>query len=73
MTSSKVPFGLTEDPAIQAWHPWFRVTDLRTTLDRVRAAGGEVLEEQAYASGGSARCSDDQGVEFDVYQPNEGY
>jgi len=73
VTSSKVPFGLTEDPAIRTWHPWFRVTDLVATLDRIRAAGGEVLEQESYTSGGSARCRDDQGVEFDLYQPNPGY
>jgi uncharacterized glyoxalase superfamily protein PhnB len=73
VTSAKVPFGLTEDPAIRTWHPWFRVTDLAATLERIVAAGGEVIERQGYTSGGSARCRDDQGVEFDVYQPNEGY
>ncbi len=44
VTSAKVPFGLTDDPGIGTWHPWFRVTDLRATLERIRAAGGEVLE-----------------------------
>jgi uncharacterized glyoxalase superfamily protein PhnB/predicted enzyme related to lactoylglutathione lyase len=73
VTSSKVPFGLTDDPGIRAFHPWIRVTDLRGALDRIRAAGGEVLEQQDYASGGNARCRDDQGVEFELYQPNAGY
>jgi PhnB protein len=73
VTSSKVPFGLTDDPGIRTWHPWFRVTDLRASLDRIRAAGGEVLEQQDSASGGNARCRDDQGVEFELYQPNPGY
>lgn len=71
--SSLVPFGLTEDPAIREWHPWFRVRDLDATLDRVRTAGGEVLEVNRYASGGGARCRDDQGVEFEVYEPAPGY
>ena len=52
VTRSKVPFGLTEDPGIRDVHPWIRVTDLAATLDRIRAAGGEVVEEQAYACGG---------------------
>ena len=73
VTSAKVPFGLTDDPGIGTWHPWFRVTDLRATLERIRTAGGEVLDEQMYASGATRRCRDDQGVEFDVYQPNPGY
>jgi uncharacterized glyoxalase superfamily protein PhnB len=71
--SSLVPFGVTDDPEIQRWHPWFRVRDLDATLGRVRAEGGEVLEVTEYASGGGARCRDSQGVEFDVYQPAPGY
>jgi predicted enzyme related to lactoylglutathione lyase len=73
VVSSKVPFGLTDDPGIRPWHPWFRVQDLQAALDRIRAAGGEVLGEDTYASGGNARCRDDQGVEFELYQPNPGY
>jgi uncharacterized glyoxalase superfamily protein PhnB len=73
VTSSKVPFGLTDDPAIRAFHPWIRVTDLPAALERIRAAGGQVLDQQSYASGGNARCRDDQGVEFELYQPNVGY
>lgn len=71
--SARVPFGLTDDPAIRTWHPWFRVRDLSATLTRIRAAGGEVLEVTEYASGGGARCLDDQGVEFQVYEPAPGY
>jgi predicted enzyme related to lactoylglutathione lyase len=73
VTSSKVPFGLTEDPTIHTYHPWFRVTDLRATIERIRAAGGEVVEQHDYSSGGSARCRDDQGVEFDLWQAAPGY
>ena len=71
--SSKVPFGLADDPGIRAWQPYIRVSDLAATLDRIRAAGGEVLEQHTYGSGPNARCRDDQGVEFDLYQPNAGY
>ena len=73
VTSSKVPFGLTDDAAVQPWHPWFRVRDLDATLARIRAHGGEVLEVTHYASGGGAVCRDDQGVQFDLYEPAPGY
>jgi uncharacterized glyoxalase superfamily protein PhnB len=73
VTSSKVPFGLTDDPGVGTMQAWIRVTDLEATLDRIRAAGGEVLDQEVYASGGNARCRDDQGVEFELYQPNPGY
>ncbi len=71
--SSLVPFGLTEDPSIRPWHPWFRVRDLDATLARIRSAGGEVVEVNRHDSGGGAQCVDDQGVEFEVYQPAPGY
>ena len=60
--------------------PW--TTRARTTttgsrtsqamIVRVRELGGEVLAVDEYASGGSARCRDDQGVEFDLWQAAPG-
>ena len=71
--SSKVPFGLTDDGDLRPWNPWFRVRNLEATLARIRAHGGEVLEVTHYASGGGAVCRDDQGVQFDLYEPAPGY
>ena len=54
-------------------HHYYRVEDLQAMIVRVRELGGEVLSVDEYASGGSARCRDDQGVEFDLWQAAPGY
>ena len=40
---------------------------------RVRELGGTVLDEAVHPSGGNARCLDDQGVPFQLWQPAPGY
>ncbi len=71
--NTRLPTGLTDDTGAASPHLYFRVDDLDAMLERVRALGGEVLEVSQYASGGNARCRDDQGVEFDLWQPAPGY
>ena len=48
-------------------------TTCRRMVARVRELGGEVLAVDEYASGGNARCRDDQGIEFELWQPAPGY
>jgi hypothetical protein len=52
---------------------FFRVADVTATAARVRELGGTVLEEAIHPSGGNARCLDDQGVPFQLWQPAPGY
>jgi uncharacterized glyoxalase superfamily protein PhnB len=52
---------------------WFTVRDFDDALDRVRAAGGSVLEVNHHDSGREARCTDDQGVLFRLNEPAPGY
>ena len=52
---------------------FIRVTDVTAAAARVRELGGTVLDETVYASGGNARCLDDQGVPFQLWQPAPGY
>jgi uncharacterized glyoxalase superfamily protein PhnB len=52
---------------------WFTVHDFDDAVERVRAAGGEVLTVAAYTSGREARCLDDQGVLFRLSEPAPGY
>lgn len=47
----------------------FRVDDLAAALDRVRAAGGVAGEVEHHPYGLKARCEDDQGVVFELWQP----
>ncbi|MDQ1374919.1 MAG: PhnB protein [Actinomycetota bacterium] len=48
---------------------YFRVADVQAAAARVRELGGEVLEVTEYPSGGNAVCRDDQGLEFQLFQP----
>jgi uncharacterized glyoxalase superfamily protein PhnB len=71
--NTSLPFGFHDDMADRSPHHYYRVEDLPTMVARVRELGGEVLDITDYASGGNARCRDDQGVEFDLWQPAPGY
>ena len=52
---------------------YFRVADVQAAATRVRELGGEVLEINEYPSGGNAVCRDDQGLQFELFQPAPGY
>jgi PhnB protein len=71
--NTAVPFGFQDDLADPSPHHYYRVADLEVMAAKVRELGGEVLDINTYASGGNARCRDDQGVEFDLWQPAPGY
>ena len=71
--NTAVPFGIHDAMDDASPHHYYRVEDLQAMIARVRELGGEVLSVDEYASGGSARCRDDQGVEFDLWQAAPGY
>ena len=64
------PFGNTEPGEIQMW---FTVRDFDDAVERVRVAGGTVVEVNAWDSGREAICEDDQGVTFKLSEPAPGY
>ncbi len=64
------PFGNTEPGEIQMW---FTVRDFDDAVDRVRVAGGTVVELNAWDSGREAICEDDQGITFKLSEPAPGY
>ena len=64
------PFGTTEPGEIQMW---FTVRDFDDAVERVRVAGGTVVELNAWDSGREAICEDDQGVTFRLSEPAPGY
>jgi predicted enzyme related to lactoylglutathione lyase len=51
----------------------FRVDDLARYTARVRELGGSVIVEATHESGPNATCRDDQGREFQLWQPAPGY
>jgi predicted enzyme related to lactoylglutathione lyase len=56
-------------------HPqvWFRLDDINSAVTRVRELGGTAEDPSQSASGWSAACKDDQGTEFNLWQPAPGF
>ena len=52
---------------------WFRVDDIRAAVDLVAELGGTASDIFDTPQGLVARCADDQGVEFGIAEPAEGY
>ena len=52
---------------------WFKVSDIRAAVARVRDLGGHADQPQESPSGWSAACRDDQGTLFNLWQPAPGY
>jgi uncharacterized protein len=50
----------------------YAVADLDATLAAIRAAGGSAGETSDHPYGRAADCTDDQGLDFSVYQPPGG-
>jgi uncharacterized glyoxalase superfamily protein PhnB len=67
---TSTPFGDTAPGQIEMW---FTVRDFDDAVERVRTAGGTVVEINAYDSGREAICEDDQGVGFRLSEPAPGY
>ena len=67
------PMGLTPGPVDEPPVLYFRVDDVARYAARVRELGGEVVSETTYDSGPNAVCRDDQGREFQLWQPAPGY
>ncbi len=62
--------GAATEPGVTLF---IRVDDVAAAAARVRELGGTVLSEEVHPSGGNARCLDDQGVPFQLWQPAPGY
>jgi len=73
VANTKLPSGFTPGPAALAPELYFRVAELAPYVERVRQLGGRVESENAYDSGSSADCRDDQGRRFLLWQPAPGY
>lgn len=52
---------------------WFRIDDIQSAVARIRELGGTAEEPSQSASGLSAACKDDQGTEFNLWQPAPGF
>ena len=70
LRATENPFGNTEPGQIEMW---FTVRDFDDAVERVRIAGGTVIELNVWDSGREAICEDDQGVTFKLSEPAPGY
>ena len=52
---------------------WFKVDDIQTAVARVRQLGGQAEDPQQSPTGWSSACRDDQGTQFNLWQPAPGY
>lgn len=73
VANTQLPLGLTPGPVDEAPVVYFRVDDVAAYVARVRELGGTVVSETTYESGPNAVCRDDQGREFQLWQPAPGY
>ena len=64
------PFGRNEPGEIEMW---WTVRDFDDAVERVRVAGGTVVELNNWDSGREAICEDDQGTRFKMSEPAPGY
>jgi len=71
--NTALPIGFTSDGPQQAANLYFRVPDLAAAESRVRELGGAIVSEYSSPTGDGARCRDDQGTEFSLWQPAPGF
>ena len=72
--STRIPMGFVRgEGSLLGPRLYFRVRDLGEMCERVVSLGGVIVSRDGYESGGNAVCRDDQGYEFDLWQPAPGY
>lgn len=71
--NTRLPMGLTPGPADEPPVLYFRVSSVDAYADRVRELGGQVIDRTTYDSGPNAVCIDDQGREFQLWEPAPGF
>lgn len=64
VSNTKLPLGLNKGEPMDFSTLYFRVDDLNTSVEKVRALSGTASEIKQYESGLNAVCTDDQGTKF---------
>jgi predicted enzyme related to lactoylglutathione lyase len=73
VANTKFPLGIGVGGPSDISFAYFRTSDLEAVLQRLPTLGGEVLERDHPPSGLNAKCRDDQGTVFSLWQPAPGY
>jgi predicted enzyme related to lactoylglutathione lyase len=71
--NTKFPVGLSSGGPVDVSFAYFRVPDLEAAAARVEANGGSVQARNSPPSGPNAKCVDDQGTIFALWQPAPGF
>lgn len=71
--NTKFHVGLSTGGPVDVSFAYFKVADLEGTVARLGALGGTVQHRDTNPSGPNARCADDQGTVFTLWQPAPGF
>ena len=72
VTNTTLPTGIWGGGEARTVRCCWQVDDITAAVERVRAAGGTAQEPTEQPYGFLAACVDDQGLDFDLYQPASG-
>ncbi|HEX3810642.1 MAG TPA: VOC family protein [Rhizomicrobium sp.] len=73
VNNTKPPMGLSPGQPMDFSTLYFAVTDVKASVEQVRALGGTASEVKEYPSGLNSLCTDDQGTKFSLWQPAPGF
>ena len=74
VANTRLPLGLSAGGASDvSGMAYFRTDDIETLLQRLADLGGAVIERGHPPSGMNAKCRDDQGTVFSLWQPAPGF
>ena len=73
VSNTKLPCGLAKSAPVDLTSFYFRVEDIEAAVAKVKTLGGKPAEIIKSPSGLGARCTDDQGTTFSLWQAAEGY
>jgi predicted enzyme related to lactoylglutathione lyase len=71
--NTRLPIGFSTGGPVDYGSLYFQVADLASMVARVRSLGGAAADTVESPSGLSARCEDDQGTAFSLWQPAPGF
>lgn len=73
VANTRFPLGIGPGGPADISFAYFRVADLDAVLARLPDFGGSVLERGHPRSGRNAKCRDDQGTVFSLWEPAPGF
>ena len=69
----QLPGGLHGEGQGSSPQVWFKVPDIKAAVAKVRELGGHAEEPTQSATGWSTACRDNQGINFNIWEPAAGF